>query len=142
MITREELAFAPSISKLLNSPFTVIGNLFLEPFCKFLIESIISNSPKSQDAKLSVKISVTVNSNSLTLLLNCLSVTNPTGLNTSPFLNPNPFLVTLNDFTVWSVDPTPTVEAAPTSTDIFNPNPVSVVAPIPKRDTPITSKSS
>ena len=45
-----------------------IGNLVLEPSCNALILSILSNSPKSQDAKLSVNISVTVKSNSLTLL--------------------------------------------------------------------------
>ena len=40
------------------------------------------------------------------------------------------------------VEPTPTVELAPTFTDTLRPNPVSVVAPMPKRETPITSRSS
>ena len=86
--------------------------------------------------------SVTVSSNSLTLLDKPNAVTKPTGVMTSPFLNPNPLLVILNDSTVCKVEPTPTVELAPTFTDTFSPNPVSVVAPIPKRDTPTTSRSS
>ena len=130
------------ISKLKNSPFNLIGNLFLSPSIKGVIGSIKSNSPKSQDEKLSVNTSVTVNSKSLTLFANPLSVTKPTGLITSPFLNPNPDLVILNEFTWCKVDPIPVVGAAATSTVNLRPNPVSVVAPIPNLDTPTTSKSS
>ena len=58
------------------------------------------------------------------------AVTKPTGLIISPFLNPKPGVAILNCETVNMVEPIPVVELAPTSTVIFRPWPVSVVAPI------------
>ena len=70
------------------------------------------------------------------------AVTSPTGLITSPFLNPKPGLAILNWETVNMVEPIPVVELAPTSTVTFRPWPVSVVAPIPNLETPTTSSAS
>ena len=77
------------------------------------------------------------------IVLRYLAVWSPTGLNLSPFLNPQPGLVILKSLTSYKVEPIPTlVFAAPTSTLIFKPNPVSVVAPIPRRETPTISRFS
>ena len=87
-----------------------------------------------------MNISLTVNSKSVRTAPR--AVTNPTGLILSPFLNPKPFLAILNDDTVNNVEPIPVVGFALTSTVTFNPWPVSVVAPIPRRDIPVTSRDS
>ena len=63
-------------------------------------------------------------------------------MNTSPFLNPYPGRVTLNDVTSNNVDPIPVVELAPTSTFNSNPVPDCVVDPIPNLETPTIGKFS
>ena len=85
---------------------------------------------------------MTVNSSSVIGDVSDLSVTNPTGLNTSPFLNPKPGLVISKDLTSKRVDPIPVVLLPPTSMFRSNPVPVSVVAPTPTLDTPVTGKFS
>ena len=85
---------------------------------------------------------MTVNSSSVTGDVSDLSVINPTGLNTSPFLNPKPGLVISKDLTSKRVDPIPVVLLPPTSMFRSNPVPVSVVAPTPILDTPVTGKFS
>ena len=119
------------------------GNLFLWPSCNSFIESIKSNSPKFHEEYWSLKTSRTVNSKSLTIDDIPFAVTNPTGLNTSPNLKSNPVLSRVKLLTVNKVEPIPTVVfAAPTSTVILAPVPVSVVDPIPLLDTPTTDKFS
>ena len=119
------------------------GNLVLEPSCNSLIESIKSNCPKFHDEYWSLNISVTVSSKSL---INCevfknLSVTNPTGLNTSPTLKLYPVLSNSKFLIVNEVDPIPTVVvAAPTSNVRVTPVPVSVVDPIPLLETPVIGR--
>ena len=60
------------------------------------IGSIKSNSPKFHEDSESLNVSITVSSKSLVIRGRCLSVTNPTGLNTSPSLNPYPVLLISN----------------------------------------------
>ena len=104
-----------------------------------------SNSPKFHDEYWSLNTSVTVNSKSF---INCevfknLSVTKPTGLNTSPTLKSYPLLSNVKLFTSNDVDPKPTVvSAAPTPMVNVAPVPVSVVAPIPLLETPIMGRFS
>ena len=77
-----------SISKLSVFALYISGNLVLFPSWRSFIESIKSNCPKFQDEYWSLNTSVTVNSKSLINfdVFKNLSVTNPTGLNTSPIL--------------------------------------------------------
>ena len=64
---------------------------------------------------------------------------NPTGLNLSPILNECPDLATENLEISKVVEPIPTVvEAALTSTSSNKLDPVSVVGPIPRLETPTT----
>ena len=73
----------------------------------------------------------------------CAAVTRPTGLNLSPILNEWPGLEILNLDISNVVEPIPTVVLdAPTSTSISKLVPVSVVAPTPNLDTPITGRLS
>ena len=131
-----------SFSNDTNSPLYLNGNLVLTPFCKSLIESIKSNSPKFHAVNLSENVSRTVNSTSV-IDVTPLAVTNPTGLNLSPTLNEWPSLAILNDFAVDNVVPIPTVNSdAPTSIVISWPEPVSVVAPTPNLEIPVTGKLS
>ena len=119
------------------------GNLVLLPSCKFLIESIKSNSPNCHDENWSLKICITSNSNSCIGLLKCDAVTKPTGLNLSPTLNECPGLAIWNSDISNVVEPIPTVVfAALTFTSINKLDPVSVVAPTPCLDTPIIGKLS
>ena len=69
-------------------------------------------------------------------------MTNPTGINLSPYLNPYPVLGTLNSFTSNKVDPIPVVLLPPTSIVNNNPIPVSVVAPTPNLEIPVTGRFS
>ena len=72
-----------------------------------------------------------------------LAVTNPTGLNLSPILNECPSLITLNDIAVDKVDPIPvTIPDGPTSILTNCPTPVSVVAPTPNLEIPVTDRFS
>ena len=72
-----------------------------------------------------------------------LSVTNPTGLNTSPNLKLYPLLFNLKLTTSYDVEPIPTeVLAAPTSISTVTPVPVSVVEPIPLLETPTIGRFS
>ena len=102
-----------------------------------------SNWPKFHDEYWSLNISVTVNSKSF---INCevfknLSVTKPTGLNTSPTLKLYPVLSNSKFLIINEVDPTPTVvAAAPTSNVKVTPVPVSVVDPIPLLETHVIGK--
>ena len=92
---------------------------------------------------LSWKIWVTSNSNSCIGADKCAAVTNPTGLNLSPTLNEWPGLAIENSDISKVVDPIPTVVfAALTFTSTNKLEPVSVVAPIPCLDIPITGKLS
>ena len=119
------------------------GNLFLAPSCKFLIVSIKSNSPNCQAENLSLNIWVTSSSNSCKGADRWAAVTNPTGLNLSPTLNEWPGLAIANSDISNVVEPIPTVVfAALTFTSINKFEPVSVVAPIPCLDIPITGKLS
>ena len=132
-----------SFSKLSNWPLKNNGNLFLAPSCKFLIVSIKSNSPNCQAENLSLNIWVTSNSNSWIGADKWAAVTNPIGLNLSPTLNEWPGLAIENSDISNVVEPIPTVVFAAltfTSTNKFEP--VSVVAPIPCLDIPITGKLS
>jgi hypothetical protein len=63
------------------------------------VQSIGAYSAERQAAKESENVSITVNLNSDIGDNNLLSVTNPTGLNTSPRLNEYPCLEILNDDT-------------------------------------------
>ena len=138
-----EVALFKSFSKLSNCPLKNYGNLVLEPSCKFLIVSIKSISPNCQEENLSWKIWVTSNSNSCIGADRWAAVTNPTGLNLSPTLNEWPGLAIENSDISKVVDPIPTVVfAALTFTSINKFEPVSVVAPNPTLDIPITGKLS
>ena len=77
-----------------------------------------------------------VNINSEVAEERVLWVTNPTGLMTSPRLNPYPGLAILKFVTSNVSDPIPVVDAAPTSTSTNNPTPVVVVLPNPILETP------
>ena len=132
-----------SFSKLNNCPLKNNGNLVLEPFCKFLMLSIKSNSPNCHAENWSLNISNTSSSNSLIGFDKCAAVTSPTGLNLSPILNECPGLA------IWKFDISKVVEPIPTVvfaeltwTSINKFEPVSVVAPWPKRDTPTIGKLS
>ena len=62
---------------------------------------------------------------------------------TSPFWNEYPDLEIWNSVTSKWVDPIPTlVEDPPTLTSTNNPIPVSVVAPTPSLETPVTGRFS
>ena len=78
------------------------------------------------------------------MMIKNLSVTNPTGLNTSPNLKLYPLLFNLKLTTSKDVDPIPTVVlVAPTSTtSTVTPVPVSVVDPIPLLETPTIGRFS
>jgi len=137
----DESGLVSSTSKLKRLELNWIGNLFLLPSCKSLIESIKSNCPKFHDEYWSLNISVTVNSNSVTKLLKPFAVTKPTGLNTSPTLKLYPLFSNTKLLTTNNVDPIPTdVLAAPIVTLTDAPVPVSVVAPIPLLDTPVIGR--
>ena len=70
-------------------------------------------------------------------------MTNPTGVNLSPTLNECPGLAIENSDISKVVEPIPTVVfAAPTFKSSNKLEPVSVVAPIPSLDIPITGKLS
>ena len=70
-----------------------------------------------------------------------LSVTNPTGLNTSPTLKLYPLPFSLKLVISYEVDPRPTlVLAAPTIRSKVTPVPVSVVDPIPLLETPVIGR--
>ena len=102
-----------------------------------------SISPNCQEENLSLNISITSNSNSLIGFDRCDAVTRPIGLNLSPTLNECPSLATLKFFISNNVDPIPTVVAAAlTSTSNNKLEPVSVVAPSPRLDTPIIGRLS
>jgi len=101
-----------------------------------------SNSPNDQEENESEKVSRTSSSKSASGEASPLSVTSPTGLNLSPGKNAYPGLSILKFLTSNKVDPMPVVEAEPTSRVRSRPVPVSVVAPIPRRDTPTTSRFS
>ena len=134
-----ERALFISFSKLRSWPLKNSGNLVLEPSCKFWIESIKSNSPNCHAENLSLKICVTSNSNSCKGADKWAAVTKPTGLNLSPSLNECPDLATENLEISKVVEPIPTVvEAALTSTSSNKLEPVAVVKPIPRLETPIT----
>ena len=111
----------------------------LIPSSKFFIESIKSISPNCCAENLSEKVSSTSNSNSWIGWLKCAAVTRPTGLNLSPILNEWPDLAIENLEISKVVEPIPTVvEAALTSTSTNKLEPVTVVGPIPRLETPIT----
>ena len=138
-----EVALLRSFSKLNNWPLKNNGNLVLEPSCRFWILSIKSISPNCQEENLSWKIWVTSNSNSCIGSDKCAAVTNPIGLNLSPTLNECPGLAIENSDISNVVEPIPTVVfAALTLTSTNKLEPVSVVAPIPCLDIPITDKLS
>ena len=105
--------------------------------------SIKSNSPNCHAENLSLKVCVTSNSNSCNGADKCAAVTRPTGLNLSPTLNECPGLAIWNSDISKVVEPIPTVVfAALTLTSISKLEPVSVVAPTPCLDKPITGKFS
>ena len=107
------------------------------------MSSMKSISPNCQAENLSLNIPNTSSPNSLIGLVKCAAVTNPTGLNLSPILNEWPDLAILNLDISKVVEPIPTVVFdAPTSTSSNKLDPVSVVAPTPNLDTPITGKLS
>ena len=138
-----DVALLKSFSKLNNWPLKNNGNLGREPSCKFWILSIKSISPNCQDENLSWKIWVTSNSNSCIGADKWAAVTRPTGLNLSPILNEWPGLAIENSDISNVVEPIPTVVfAALTFTSTNKLEPVSVVAPIPCLDIPITGKLS
>ena len=73
----------------------------------------------------------------------CAAVTNPIGLNLSPTLNECPGLAIENSDISNEVERIPSVVIdAPTFTSIYKLEPVSVVAPIPCLEIPITGKLS
>ena len=72
------------------------------------MESMKSSSPKFHEDSESLKVSTTVSSNSDVSLGKPLSVTNPTGLKTSPLLNPCPYLA-ISKESISKADGIPTV---------------------------------
>ena len=139
---KADCEFVLSFSKLSNWPLKNRGNLVLEPSCKFLILSIKSSSPNCQEENLSLKTCNTSNSISFNGFVKCAAVTSPTGLNLSPILNEWPGLAISNSDISNVVEPIPTVVlAAPTLRSKRRLDPVSVVAPTPNLDTPITGTS-
>ena len=86
---------------------------------------------------------MTSNSNSCIGEDKCAAVTSPTGLNLSPILNECPGLAIANSDISNVVEPIPTVVfAALTFTSTSKLDPVSVVAPTPCLDIPITGRLS